>query len=331
MRDLGLPDGSTPGTGGGPIEPSDTAGLSVLLKDGRLPGWIHGAVHDRGLYVFTYRKPGDFFTFAEFPLAPATPEVATKLQQIKRHDELLIKGAFIQNTAPIRHIRLEDFTVVARWQSDEVVPPRTPETAFPEELVGMTEAIGKVHAVDPDGRILVIEYGDAVVPVYVRVPALTAGLYRNDKIRLAFEFAMVPPRPTHLWLDTAHARPLEVVERLLDRHGLPFEAEGSLIRFPKSPQISVDVYAVQVVDADGVSREYTLLNNSNTAIFNAILDKLGTAWKSRPGQGKDGRNKLVNPLIRVHARGIFNLIDPNQANAQILLDSPDDLTVTLLP
>lgn len=312
------------------IEPTDTAGLAALLREGRLPGWIHGAVHDRGLYVFTYRKPGDFFSFAEFPLAPLTADVATRLQQVKRHDALLIKGVFIQNMAPIRHIRLEDFSIVTPYQSDEVAPPRTPATSFPEELAGMSEAIGKVHAVDDDGRILVIEYGDAVVPVFVRVPALTAGLYRNDKIRLAFEFAVTPPRPTHLWLDTAAARPLEVLERLLDRHGETFDAEGALVRFPQSPEITTDVYAVQVVDLDHVTREYTLLNNS-PPIFVAIHDKLGAAWKSRPGQGINGRNKLVNPQIRVHAHGTFNLVAPNQANAQILLDSPADVVVTFLP
>ena len=53
------------------------------------------------------------------------------------------------------------------------------------------------------------------------------------------------------------------------------------MRFPKSPQISVDVYAVQVIDADGVSREYTLLNE-NPAIFQTIRTKLGMAWASPP-------------------------------------------------
>lgn len=323
----GARDGSP---GEGPIEPDDLAGLAVLLRDGRLSGWVHGAVHDRGLYVFTYRKPDDFFSFAEFPLAPATPEVAAQLQTVKRHDAVLVKGTFIENQAPIKHIRLESISIVTPFVSDERPPARTPETAFPADLVGQTEAIGKVHAVDSDGRVLVIEYGDAVIPVFVRVPALTAGLFRNDKIRLVFEFALAPPRPTHLWLDTSNTNPLEVLERVRDRHGQPFEAEGSLVRFPRSPEISLDVYAVQVVDTDNVSREYTLLNN-NDRIFSAILQKLAAAWNSRPGQGIDGRNKLVNPFIRVRARGTLNVVAANQANVQILLDSADDVTITLLP
>lgn len=313
------------------IEPTDIESLSILLAQGRLPGWIHGAVHARGLYVFTYRKPNDFFSFGDFPLVAVTDSVAQRLLTVKRHDAVLLKGRFIVNKAPIHHIQLDDFKMVTPWVSDETAPPRTPEASIPADLMGATELIGKVHAVNTDGRIFVIEYKDAVIPVYVRVPDLTGGLYRNDKIHMFFEFAMFPPRPTHLWLDIAAAKPLEVMERLLDKHGKPFEAEGVMVRFPQSPQIITDVYALETTDSDGVSREYTLLNDKDPVIFGKIHDKLAAAWKSRPGQGIDGRNKLVNPYIKVKATGTFNLIAPNQANAQILLDGPDNLTITMLP
>jgi len=315
----------------GAFQPAEIPALARMLEEGRLTGWVHGAVRDRDLYVFTYRKPNDFFTFADFPLQPATPDVARRLAEVKRHDALRIKGAFIENAAPLRHILLLDFTVVSTYSHDETPAPRMPVARIPADLVGRRDLIGKVHAVANDGRILVIEYQDAVIPVFVRNPGLTAALYRNDKIRLAFEIPARPARPTHLWLDTAQAQPLQVLERLLDRHGKPFEAEGALVRFPQSPQIIFDVFAVQVADADGVSREYTLLNPDSEAIFKAIRDKLGAAWAARKGQAIDGRNKLVNPMIRVRARGTFNLIDRNQANAQILLRSPDDLTITMLP
>lgn len=322
-------DGPPPRTTG-PIEPDDTASLSVVLQQGQLTGWIHAAVHDRGLYVFTYRKTGDFFSFAEFPLTPASDAVTAQLAKLRRHDAVTIKGSFIEKGAPIRHILLQDIKVVTPYVPDETATPRPTETAFPDELVGQTEAIGKVHAVDTDGRILVIEYADSVVPVFVSVPALTAGLYRNDKIRLAFQFSTVPPRPTHLWLDTANSKPIEVLERLLDLHGKPYQADGMLVRFPQSPEISTDVYALEVVDSDRVTREFTLLSN-NTTIFNAIHDKLSAAWKAHPGTVIDGRNKLLNPSLRVHASGTFNLVAPNQANAQIILDSAADVTVTVSP
>ncbi len=313
------------------IEPTDIESLGILLEQGRLPGWIHAAVHGRGLYVFTYRKPNDFFSFADFPLEATTDAVASRLLNLKRHDAVMLKGRFKVNAAPIHHIELEDFQLVTPYVADETAPPRMPEATIPDDLLGATELIGKVHAVNDDGRIFVIEYKDAVIPVFVPIANLTGGLYRNDKIHLVFQFAMTPPRPTHLWLDTAAAKPLEVMERLLDLHGKPFTAEGTLIRFPQSPQIITDVYALQVTDTDGVSREYTLLNDRDPTIFAKIHDKLAAAWKMRPAQVIDGRNKLSNPSIKVKAVGTFNLISPNQANAQILLDSADNVTVTMLP
>jgi len=313
------------------IEPDDFDSLEILLEQGRLPGWIHGAVHDRSLYVFTYRKRNDFFSFGEFPLIAATDDVVKRLAMVRRHDAVMLKGRFKADNAPNHHIQLEDFQVVTPYVSDEIAPPRTPEATIPDDLMGATELVGKVHAVDADGRVFVIEYRDAVIPVYVRVANLTADLYRNDKIHMFFEFAIIPPRPTHLWLDVAAAKPLEVVERLVDLNGKPYTAEGALVRFPKSPEIITDVYALQVTDADHVSREFTLLNIQDPAIFTKIHDKLAAAWSMRTAQAIDGRNKLVNPTIKVKAVGTFNLVAPNQANAQILLDSPDSLTVTMLP
>jgi hypothetical protein len=40
-----------------------------------------------------------------------------------------------------------------------------------------------------------------------------------------------------------------------------------------------------------------------------------------------GRNKLISTKIRVRATGTFNEIDPNQANAQIVLDNVDALEI----
>lgn len=333
----GAPAVRTPGSvdQGGGIAPEDIPALAKLLAEGRLSGRVHGAVHDRGLYVFTYYKnPKSVFTFANFPLKPANDAVAQRLTQIKRHDAVSIKGSFIENQAPVHHILLEDFQVTKVYAADEVPAKRALSTRIPEDLPDPgqphRQLIGKVHAVDDDGRVLVIEYGDAVVPVFVPTPKLTEGLFRNDKIRISFVLPKKPPRPQHLWLDTASAKPLEVLERLADRNGKPFEAEGALVRYPKSPQITVDVYAIQVVDADNISRDYTLLNFDPT-IFKGIREKLAQAWQSRPAQGVDARNKLVNTSIRVRAKGTFNLVARNQGNAQILLASPDDLTITLLP
>jgi hypothetical protein len=322
-------------TKGDAVDPDDIPAVSKLLVAGKLSGRVHAAVHDRGIYVFTYYpNPKDVFTFGNFPVKPATPEIAERLKGIKRHDAITIKGSFIDNRAPIRHIRLEDFQITSVYTADERPPKRPYATQIPENLPDAGQPhrhlVAKVHAVADDGHILVAEYGDAVLPVFVKDPKLTANLYRNDKIRIAFTLPEKPPRPQHLWLDMADPKPLEVVESLVERHGKPFEAEGVLVRYPLSPQLTSEVYAIEVVDSDNVFRDYTLLN-FDKKIFTAIREKLATAWKSRPAEGVDGRNKLVNAKIRVRAKGTFNLVARGQANAQILLASPDDLTIKMLP
>jgi hypothetical protein len=316
------------------IDPDDIPALAKLLEAGQLPGRVHAAVHDRGMYVFTYyRNPRNVFVAGNFPMTPGNPAVARRLAEVKRHDGLLIKGAFIDNLAPIRHIRVDDFQITSVYQADENPAKRPYGTRIPEDLpeAGLPHRhlIAKVHAVADEGRILVVEYGDAVVPVFVKDGKLTEKLYRNDKIRIAFTLPEKPPRPQHLWLDMADPKPLEVLEGLVARHGQPCELEGVLVRYPLSPQLTSEVYALEVVDGDNVFRDYTLLNFDPT-IFKAIRAKLASAWKSRPAEGVDGRNKLVNHQIRVRAKGTFNLVARNQANAQILLASPDDITITVV-
>ena len=64
------------------------------LKGPGVTGWIHGAVHDRGLYVFTYRNPKNFFDYIEMSLLTKDPQIQEKLTTLNRHDKILVKGVF---------------------------------------------------------------------------------------------------------------------------------------------------------------------------------------------------------------------------------------------
>ncbi len=329
MRDNG-PTEAAPGSS---MDKKSVAGLSAALEAGKLRGWIHAAVHDHGLYVFTWRAPNDFFTFYDFPVYPGNSEVGKKLASIKRHDEITVKGHYVVNAAPVQHIIVDSFDIVITHQSDETPPPRTAITQIPAALMGKNDLLGKVHALGDEGHLLVVEYGDAVVPVYVQDASLTKDLFRNDKLRIAFQIAPRPASPTHLWVDGEAKKPIDVLERMVERHGKPADVEGLLVRFPKSPQITSDVYAVQVTDADGISREYTLVNEklTDTATFREILKKCADAWTARRSGSVDGRNKLLNPLVRVRAQGKWNVISRNQANVQIVMPTADGVTITLMP
>jgi hypothetical protein len=238
-----------------------------------------------------------------------------------------VHGAFLDNPSPQKHIRVTALELVKRFQSPYPTDPYGHEARIPDELLGMHQARFLVHAVHADGHILVVEYKDAVLPIYVKQNALTRDLFRNDVVELRFRMQADPDQPTHLRLNETAADAVRVVDAIRARHGQAVQVEGALVLFPKSPEIPFNVFAVQEELADGIKRQHTLANMEKPEVFRQIRAKLQAAWDSAPGQYVNGRNKLVSRAIRVRVKGTFNEVDPNQANAQVLLDSPDAIEI----
>lgn len=289
------------------------------LGDKGVEGWIHGAVKDHDLFVFTYRNPKDFFDSIQMSLVTDQPDIIAQLQTLSRHDRVRIHGRFLKNPSPQKHIALSALEVVKKYDSGLSAAPYEYEAKIPDDLQKSNVETFLVHAVAGDGAILVLEYKDAVVPVYVKKPSLGRDLFRNDVVRVAYQIQKRPDSPTHLVLDDNVSEPIKVLEHIRDLHGKPAKVEGALVMFPKSPEIMFNVFAVSVDLQAGLKRQYTLLNQDNPEIFKQIRAKLQAAWDKYPNEYVDGRNKLVSKRVRVRATGIFNEIDPGQANAQILL------------
>ncbi len=323
------PDAGDSGAGGDKVQavdPADDAGLNALLEGEGLLGWMHGSVPEMGLFVFTYRHPDDFFRYADFPCIPATPEVAKDLAARSRHDKVRMFGK-IELKGPQRHIVVQRVELSKAWEPTVTAPPYEHDSTLPPQLLSGTTLVGRVHAMDANGRVLVVELGDLVVPILVDSPELAKDLFRNYKIRLHYTVATSPNRPAHLRLDTSHATPIEVIDRIVAGHGQPIELEGELVLFPKSPQLTLDIWALRIVDADRVEREYTLVNFEDAKEFEAIRAKLAQGWAASNATPISVRNKLLKPGVRVHAKGILNVISPSQANPQILLDSANSVDV----
>ena len=300
--------------------------LEKQLKGNGLTGWIHGASEPMNLFVFTYREPGNFFSHQEFPLVPSNDSVERSLKTLSRHDEVKLKGVFLENQAPIRHIWVETVEILKKYEPPVAAPaPYSYEAHLPEDLLTKREIWAKVHAVADEGKILVVEYQDAVVPVFLKSPDLAKNLYRNDKLKLQIQVRNHPPHPTHVELDTQVKNPLQVTDRMTDWHGKKGTVEGSLVLFPKSPQVNFNVFALQVNDENGTRREFTLVNFDDQTVFEKIRAKLQAIWDSHQGGIENGRNKLVNPRVKLKASGTFNVVDPGQANPQVLLAGPDDI------
>ncbi len=305
----------------------DIKAMEEALNGSGLEGWIHGTVADKELYVFTYRNPDNFFDYLTMSLVPASPEIRSKLAATRRHDKLRIKGSFMQNPSPQKHISVTAVEVVKDYKPAYEVPAFIYSTEVPKALRKDGTASFLVHAVGGEGHILVVEYQDQVVPIFAQDTTYTAGLSRNDIIRLKYKVQEMPNRPLHLMVDGDAKEPVGMIERISDLNEKPADIQGTLIMFPKSPEISFNVFAVLQDGKEGYSRQFTIVNFENPEVFRAAREKLQQAWDAHPGEWKNGRNKLVSTKLRVRVKGSFNQVSVNQANPQVLIGSADDITI----
>lgn len=301
----------------------DLNAIEQDLAGNGVRGWIHGAAHDLKQYVFFYRDPNDFFTHAAFTLVPQNPNLLAQLKAVQRHDEVIIHGSYLKNPSPQKHIRLTKLQVVKSFDPGIKVSPHKRQAVLPKELEGGTEFLATVHAVEGEGAVLVFEYKDAIVPMFAKDTTHTKDLFRGDKVRVHYVIQKSPNLPPHVLFDPKANPPIEVIEKISDGHGKPTTLEGTLVFFPKSPQILFGVYALQVVDANGLKLNHTLVNFDDPAVFTEIRRKLEKLWDAQKATIEDGRNCFINPQIRIRATGIKNVTSPSQANPQILLDGPD--------
>jgi hypothetical protein len=294
-------------------------------------GWIHGGFAAPGYYVFTYRNPEDFFDYVEMSLITEDAAITRQLDdldKLKRHDKIRVKGEFLKNPSPQKHIKAHSIEVIQTYQNPYPMEDHIYSASVPADLAGKSSAPFLVHAVAGDGHILVVEYNDVVLPVYVKNAKLAQGLFRGDVVELKFKVREEPDQPLHLSLEEKDPEPLKVIESIRSIHGKKGTLEGALILFPKSPEILFNVFAVQQLLPGGLNRQFTLVNFDSPEEFAKIRNKLQNTWDQHPGEYTNGRNKLVSKVIRVKATGTFNEVSENQANPQILLDSADSIEFT---
>lgn len=292
---------------------------------------VHGANHITNVYALTIRDPNNFFIHKEFPLVWENDSIATEFKSLKRHQTIRVFGDLIDNGAPITHLLVTKFQIEKNFTSEVDQHEYVPSTN-PDELDAKTHLIGRVHAADSNGKVLVVEYKDLVLPVFVRDEATEKAaqkLFRGDKIALDYKSKSFPDRPKHLMANpTESSRPaFQVLESVESFHQTSVTRQGYLVKFPKSPQISTDTYAVLVQDDEGSTVQWTVLNFENMDLFVKIREKMAKLWNTDTSQIINGRNKLINQKIVVRVSGKGNIVDPGQANPQILVSSLDDIQI----
>lgn len=312
---------------------SDT-GIDTCLKTDGVRLEVHGLSVEDQTAVVTFRDPKNFFIYRHFSLITKDRALKTEIFKLKRHDIVIVKGSLARFQSPQKHILATALTVENVSDAHDGMGDYKYETP-PEEVLAKTNLTAVVHGIFENGSILVLEYGDRVIPVYVepRYAPLAKDLYRSDVIEINYSVQDSPGHPIHLNLtgnvNGKVVAPLTVKESILAQSGKQVEMTGELVLYPKSPQIQFNIFALKQDLGNGLRRYYTLVNVEDPVIFEAIRTKLQAVWDSEATGRKNDRNKWINTKITVHAIGTSNTQDPNQANPQILLKSADDVDASV--
>jgi hypothetical protein len=298
--------------------------LSQELENTGLIGEIHGAVGDSQLFVMSVREADNFFSHREFSLLAKDTTILNTLKQVKRHDRVCIQGKIMTNPSPQSHILVNSIQVIKSWLPSDNLPPYARKARIPAQLRQKNNFIGKVHAIGANGKILVVEDRDGVIPIFVTATEHTQNLYRGDIVRLSYQIQQYPSQPTHLQLDTTVEKPVAVLDAIANWHNQSKIITGKLVKFSQSPQLNFDVYGIEVV-TQGIKRYFTLVNFDNLDEFEKIRSLLAKIWDENRATAISGRNMLLNPEVTIEAKGIVNVVSPEQANPQILLDSTEQI------
>lgn len=297
---------------------------------------VHGADQNSGLYVLAVRNPENFFDFINLPIvadygSQNYVDVKEKMGTLDRHDFVRVRGKIHQGMdTPQKHALINSLEVVRKFDGGFAgYPDYEHEVKLPGDLLTKNTAIVKVHAVAHGGKMLVVEYKDTNVPVMVANVELTKNLYRNDKIEIQYDISPMPRKPTHLIL-RSEPTAVRVLDSLVVQHGQPIEHCGDLVMFPKSPMVVFNVFAIMKDIGDGLFRSYTLINFEDRDLFSALREKAQKFWDEHPAGILRGRNYYVNPGIRACAKGTINVVDPSQANPQIIINDSDNLSFEAL-
>ncbi len=304
-----------------------------------LVGWAHGIVARYGHYTFVKRDLSNPMKFEIFSLSARTPELMATLNSLNRHDRLKLHGKVLENGSPIRHILIEKIDIAERYQN----PSHTEYQINPELFSGLTKTkvFGKVHATvfaEKYGYGMILEHKDFILPIEVGFESkrILEEIYRNDIIEIAVN--VIPGkqgRPTHFVIDSEVEEPIKIIDKIVNCNKIAKNLEGHLVKFYQSPSIRLDIYALRVVDANGIGRNFTFFpgNDLNEdpdgfmEVFGQLSEKAKNAWDRSEFSFTPARNFVENKKIRVRANGIMNVASKNQANPQIYLMSSDDLEI----
>jgi hypothetical protein len=318
-------------------EPSeaDYQAMSDALKSPQgLALLVHGADSDNDSYVLTWRDKKNFFKYAELPMTGRNPDAQKAIESVHRNDGVRVWGEF-DLFLPVgqRHLDIDRLVIEKPFYSAceaLKLPPYKHSTKIPDDLAGKSEITALVHGVANGGSSFVVQYGDANVPVIAPEPSRVSDLFKGDIVKLQFTIVQPPGAPAHLKLK-AGADAVQMVQSVQDVNPKSDQDQnrvrcGALVLYKESPNINSNVFAVKMDQPGGYEWTFTLFNVDRQA-FEKIRDKVQAVWDAHVSTAQCGRNYVWNPHLVICAKGPGNESDASQANPQIMVNSPDDVTI----
>lgn len=316
-----------------------------LASDEGLNGWMHGVVQQYRHFVFTYRSedrndPMSFFKAEQFSLIAANADVENAFANLNRHDKVKLTGRMLDSASPVRHIIVTHLEITKPYDKAKTnVYEHNPDFVNGAEIFNL---VGKVHAkvfLEGKGYGIVVDYKDYLVPVIVNEKhnEVAAKLYRNDIVNVQVRYVKHGNRPPHLETIADNENAIDVIDYMSHCHSVETVLEGFLVKFDKSPSINRDIYAVRVVDANGIGRNFTFFPSADPGsdpeqfmkVFLEISEMAKAQWDAKSDQAKIVRNYSKNEQIRIKVKGRMNVVSTEQANPQIYIDDAQDAVFSI--
>lgn len=313
--------------------------IEEKLSGTGLTGWVHGSASYYSTYSITYRSEDKsdkmaFFKSEQYSLVPGSKEIGDLFKGLRRHDKITIYGKILKNSSSLTHIIVDRLEVIEKYPNPVENSYSFDDSQF-KNLESFT-LLGQVHAnsqVEGRGRALVVDWKDILIPISVpkALENRSAELIRGDIIQITVKALTTPHSTRHYVLDDSSPAPLTVIDSIRLCHGQKRLVAGFLVKFEKSPAISTDVYAIRVMDSNGIARNFTLFPavkdpDQFVEIFKAVSEKAKNAWESSTDPGLPIRNFYGKQSVQIEAEGTLNIVSSEQANAQIYLESADQVS-----
>lgn len=231
------------------------------MLNGQQGARVHGAIPSGNIYVF---GDGGFY----YSAYTRDPALAETFKTLKRNDDLTITANYTRTGSAQPHINVTE--LAHNFASDSTFKHKFDYSRF-DGLESVT-LLGSVHAVAGAGEVLVFNYEDIVIPVFVdeALHEEASALWKFDIVLLDLSIQRIPGRPLHFYTRDDSGDAIRLVDAITDCDGVTTDLVGNIW------SLGAESYGIEVFDENKVYRSYLVTTGGSLVeeIWNQNLDKV---------------------------------------------------------